>query len=112
MRFPLMSRADHNEHLRLMNVVISSLEQTIRDKDIVITEKNLEILSLMEQLTAQTPASRRTREPKEPKPKTVAITGRSGWRARAEQTSRETIPPPRDSAQALEQKVIREGGTV
>ena len=37
---------------------------------------------------------------------------RSGWRSRAKEASKHTLPKPKDSVSALQQKVISEGGTL
>jgi hypothetical protein len=109
MRLPILLRTDHEEQVRLFNVIIDSHLSTIEELKFKLQQRDNEIENLMSELTGEAPA----RIPKEHKSRSLTVLpGRSGWRAKAQARSRATIPPPKDSAKALEDKVIREGGKV
>jgi hypothetical protein len=112
MRFPFILRSDHEEAMKLAELNFRTYQDTIQSLKDQLTQKEAEIDSLIIQLVGpeRHPAPRDKKEEKkwESKP----IFGRSGWRARAGLASRQTIPPVKDSAKALEEKVLREGGIV
>ena len=108
MRFPFILRSDHDEQVRLMNVVLSTKDDNIRVLRGQILEQALEIEALMKQLT-EAPVSVPTADRKK---HTTKILGRSGWRQKAQQASRESIKAAPDSAKQLEEKVKREGGNI
>jgi hypothetical protein len=113
MRFPFILRTDHDEQLRIMNLLLQGQENIIHDLKFRIQQKDDEIDSLIQELTGEltgeAPATSKDKRVKRP---LRVMPGRSGWRARAEAMSRQTIPPVKDSATALDEKVKKEGGTV
>jgi hypothetical protein len=111
MKFPLILRSDHEEEIRLTNIIISSLQQKVVDQGLVIAKQEKEIEALIEHLNLAT-ATPTLPAPKIPKVSELILTGRGGWRARATKRTRDSIPTPRDSGQALEEKVKKEGGKV
>lgn len=108
MRFPFILRNDHDEIVRLLNLQICSLEDTVRQKDYVIETEHKEIESLMEQLTTPDEVVAH----KERKKLQTVLRGRSGWRANARSRAIDTIKAPPDSSKALQEKVLKEGGTI
>src|ERR1700680_4958428 len=110
MRFLFILRTDHEEQLRIMNLLLQGQENIIHDLKMQIKEKDSEIDVLIEELTGKiTDTPSKVEKVKKP---IRIMPGRSGWRARAEAISRQTIPPVKDSAKALDEKVKKEGGTV
>ena len=114
MKFPFILRSDHEEQVRLLNVIICTLEDQNKTKTEQLTRKEMEIQALINELALPDLAeealtnSRNKRD----KSKPHVITGRGGFRARAQQASRATIKAAPDSAKQLEEKVKREGGNV
>jgi hypothetical protein len=109
MRLPFIWREDHDTILRQANMILCDRDTRIAELILKIKVLEGEKAALIEEL-ASTPPIRESiqRERKPP----VPLVGRSGWRAKAAQRSKETIPAPKDSSKALEEKVIREGGIV
>lgn len=108
MRFPFILRSDHDEQVRLLNVIICTLEDSIRTRDWEIQARNEEIRAMSEMLAAPKAAIPATFE-SSPSSEQV-ITGRGAWRAKALLKTRSTIKPTGDSAASLNDKVRREGG--
>lgn len=108
MKFPFMLRSDHDEQVRLTNVIISSLQQKVSDMGVDLIRKEKEIQALIDQL-AENQNSMGHIDQVRPKIEPI-LSGRGGWRARAMKRTRDSIPTPKDSSQALEERVKKEGG--
>jgi hypothetical protein len=109
MKFPWILRSDHNEIVRQQNVILCDREDTIARLTEYIRYKEAEIEVLSANLT-KAPVPERAADIVKRGP--LPLLGRSAWRARAQQISKSTAPVPKDSAKALEQKVVSEGGTI
>lgn len=112
MKFPFIFRYDHEEQVRLLNLIISDQDQAIRDISLMLGEKDNQIKALVEQLSQPRKAAKPPTGT-EAAPKVHKSTPPTGsWRAIATARSRRSMPDPKDSAKSLENKVIREGGVV
>lgn len=110
MRFPFILRSDHEEVVRQSNVIISMLQQQVADMGVKLAKRDKEIDILINEMS-NISVDVKVRD-KEKKKSVPAILGRGGWRGRSQQNSLSTVPAPKDSAQQLEEKVKREGGTI
>lgn len=110
MKFPFIMRMDHDEIVFQLYTRIKTLEMALEHQTARIKEKDQEIESLVHQLVSRIPGFGESRQ--EGVKREHIITGRGGWRARAQKASTDTIKAPPDSAKQLEDKVKKEGGTV
>ena len=110
MKFPFMLRSDHDAHMKLLNLNVCILQESIQDKNRQLIEKEQEIQALILQLAANR-VTEVAVESKKRLGEAPILIGRSAWRSQATLKSQSTVPAPKDSAKALEEKVIREGGT-
>lgn len=107
MRLPFIWREDHDTILRQANMILCDRDNKVAELQSRIKILEIEKRALIEQLSA--PPEPLAPQQKERKP-SVPYNGRSGWRAKATMRSRETVPAPKDSEAALEERVIKEGG--
>jgi hypothetical protein len=108
-KLPVMLRSTHEFFMDSMRINLQSREELIKVLREQLAEKNKHIDALQEMLTSPK-CNDYTQQ--ERKPEQVLTTGRGGWRARAEEASNKTIPVPKDSVKALEQRVTEQGGKV
>ena len=116
MQTPLMLRSTHLSLMRIMKANLDSRESAIAAIRQLLAQRDEQIASLTKLLAEPkcndytSDKSKKEEKPKEKNP--VMFPGRPGWRTRAQMLSDATLPKPNDSARALEEKVIKEGGTV
>jgi hypothetical protein len=112
MKWPFILRSRHEAiktaliaNLDVRAELIGVLKKVIktRDAEIALLKLTLEA----KKWNDYTPEAVEKKKMAEP-----VLSGRSGWRTRAQMMSEATIPAPKDSAEALKAKVLKEGGTV
>ena len=119
MKFPFISRNRHRATTALLRTKI------VQQREVISAQAD-EILVLQEKVSAQEQqisgfleviSKGKVYRDTSEKPKTTQIddsggAGRAGWRTMASHRSSRTMPQPKDSVEALEQRVSAEGGTV
>jgi hypothetical protein len=105
MKFWFILRSDHEAQVDALLGTIKALEELKLALQAHIIEKGEEIAGLTEILTSPKCNDYTQKSPERPKGREISINTRSGWRTRAELAARATLPPPADSAQALERRV-------
>ena len=118
MKWPLMFRNTHEKYYNHTEALVKAQSEItawqsaeIESLQNVIITLRTENKALTDSLTQQRVVNKPDKA--EDKPKGTHIpNGRSGWRARSAILSDRTVPAPKDSARALEERVNREGGKV
>jgi hypothetical protein len=106
MRFPWVLRSDYEQYIKIAEMAIHTQQDIIADKSEQLIQKEKEIQALIDQLAQNSNVKQEVSK----KFETPILTGRSGWRAKAELKTRATIKPKSDSAAQLEERVKKEGG--
>lgn len=107
MRFPFIYRKDHEEQVRLLNLVIHEKDNRIADQNAAIAILEAQNAAFIEQLSTpaqpESPAGRR---------RTKTLASKPSWRSLAQKSSQTTIKATGDSAAQLEERVKQQGGSV
>lgn len=112
MKLPFVTRRHHNSIIKALTANLDVRAELIEALNRIINTQRGEIKALKLTLEGRKCNDYTQPTPEKPKMRDPVITGRSGWRTRAELASAATIPAPKDSAKALEAKVLKEGGTI
>lgn len=110
MKFPLILRIDHDAQMGALLSVIEVERQLITARNELIVEKDHQISVLTEMLSAQRCNDYTPEAPKERKSASPVVTGRGGYRSKAEAASKLTFRKVGDSNADLQRKVESEGG--
>jgi hypothetical protein len=105
MRSPVILRSTHESIVDALLGTIRALEELKIAQQSYIIERDAQIAQLSELLTSPKCNDYTQKSPEKPKSREFVINTRSGWRTRAELAARATLPPPADSAQALERRI-------
>jgi hypothetical protein len=112
-RFPFMLRSTHQFFMDSMIINLKGREDLIVALRQQLAEKNKHIDALQDMLTNPKCNDYTSEGAKKEKIRHEPIAmGRGGWRGQAERASNLTVPKPKDSVQALEQRVAEQGGKV
>lgn len=113
MKIPVIWRSDHEAIRDGLLAQVDVLHELNSELRVTIQTKNNEIEALKAILTSpkcNDYTSKDHQKPESGKSTGPIVNSRSGWRGMARLMSEATIPAPKDSMQALELRVKREGG--
>jgi hypothetical protein len=107
-----MLRSTHEYFMDAMRINLKGREDLIVALRQQLAEKNKHIDALQEILVTPKCNDYTQGDSKQRKSSDPIVFGRSGWRGMAERASDLTVPKPKDSVTALEERVKAEGGKV
>lgn len=129
MKWPFISRKFHEAQVGILLAnletrgdAITTLKEIIQERNTLIDclkgniesyyMENERLIKLLTAPRVMITSENKPQSEKKVSPDPNYPSGRGGWRQKSRMLSDSTAPKPQDSIQALEQKVLNEGGTV